>query len=589
MFKSVKTQRTTGAYPGATASRRRTMTLACAATLLSAAGWGCSADYSDLDPEDFDVISQDLGEEPESQCGTTNDTQHVELYDGTLGVTQAFVGERQPRVGNHMAGGTIENCSGTLIARDIFVSAGHCSYAVGDEVHFNHQLDQFGNPRATVQHDVVEIIDDRFDANFDYAVVRLSGTPANTFGYTRLADDEARVIAPFPGQLLTIIGHPDLGVAAGTDYKRVATGPFLSGASGIGANWFMYQADTYGENSGSGVIRLDGQMVGVHTNAGCAQVDPPTGGNSGMRMPVLLDNVPILQQVASMQGVSFANVNGTGGVDAVVINFNRVSARVSNGSGFVSQANWTTDPYFGGRGTFFADVTGDGLADAIAANNGNTIVRRSNGTSFSANETWTSIGYFGDRSTFYADVTGDGRADGVVVNNSAVVVRRSNGSSLNANETWLSSNFSGTLSTHLADVTGDGLADLVAINDNLVSVRRSTGSAFGAIENWTSNRFFGAFGTFVADVTGDGRADLVGANNGVTTVRRSTGTAFGANENWLLTTHAGSLGTHFADATGDGRADSIAVTPNGVTVRPSTGSAFSASQTWVNTAYFGAR
>lgn len=35
----------------------------------------------------------------ESQCGTTDDSQPVEQYDGTLGVSQAFVTTRQASVG----------------------------------------------------------------------------------------------------------------------------------------------------------------------------------------------------------------------------------------------------------------------------------------------------------------------------------------------------------------------------------------------------------------------------------------------------------------------------------------------------------
>ena len=54
-------------------------------------------------------------------------------------------------------------------------------------------------------------------------------------------------------------------------------------------------------------------------------------------------------------------------------------------------------------------------------------VQASNGLAvgyFSGNESWTSNPYYGTRGTFFADVTGDGKADAIVVNNDKVTVRR---------------------------------------------------------------------------------------------------------------------------------------------------------------------
>src|SRR5262245_35462925 len=117
--------------------RRRSTAGSLAAALLGLAGSsGCSADVAP---------NEDVGSvEQANRCGSTFDTQHVELYDGTLGVTQAFVAERQKPVGIQIRNGDTEACSGTLIARDLFLSDGHCNFATSDEVWLHHQVDQDG-------------------------------------------------------------------------------------------------------------------------------------------------------------------------------------------------------------------------------------------------------------------------------------------------------------------------------------------------------------------------------------------------------------------------------------------------------------
>jgi hypothetical protein len=45
-----------------------------------------------------------------------------------------------------------------------------------------------------------------------------------------------------------------------------------------------------------------------------------------------------------------------------------VTVRRSTGNGFGPNEGWTGGPYYGSRGIFFADVDGDGRADAIVVN-----------------------------------------------------------------------------------------------------------------------------------------------------------------------------------------------------------------------------
>src|SRR5215471_15735781 len=283
----------------------------------------------------------------------------------------------------------------------------------------------------------------------------------------------------------------------------------------------------------------------------------------------------------------FADVNGDGKQDLIIVNSSTVNVLLgnSNGSGFLAPIDFTGGPFFGSNGTFFADVDGDGLADAIAVNTrtvfipklGRRIVRdiavrRSIWTSFSPTiEAWGGT-LAGSMGIFFADVNHDGKADAILVDSATVTVMLSNGNSFGAEQDWTSGPFFGTRGTFFADVDGDGQADAIEVNDstatvnsNTVTVRRSNGFSFGPPEDWTGGPFFGSKGTFFADVDGDGRADAIAVNDNTTvsnttTVRRADkngGHFFGPNEDWTGGPYFGDLFTMFADANGDHRADAI--------------------------------
>ena len=218
-----------------------------------------------------------------SQCGATADFQDVELYDGTYGVSPGFAEAHRNPVGYHVEPG----CSGTLIANNVFVSAGHCGYQVGDTVRFGYQRALDGTVQGGEDFRVVEVLEQQNTSTLDYAVVRLEGTPGARYGFARIGDREAT-----NGEWLTIIGHP------ARRPKQISTGPKIAEASSVGSNWFRHQADTLGGSSGSGVIGADGRLVGVHTNAGCS-TSGAIHGNSAIRMTVLLDNSAALSDVVS--------------------------------------------------------------------------------------------------------------------------------------------------------------------------------------------------------------------------------------------------------------------------------------------------
>ena len=234
---------------------------------------------------------------------------------------------------------------------------------------------------------------------------------------------------------------------------------------------------------------------------------------------------------------------------------------------FAPNQEWTEEAFYGDRGTFFADVDGDGKADAIVVNDNRVVVRPSTGSNFAPNQEWTEEAFYGDRGTFFADVDGDGKADAIVVNDNRVVVRPSTGSNFASNQEWTEEAYYGDRGTFFADVNGDRKADAIVVNDNRVVVRPSTGSNFAPNEEWTEGAYYGDRGTFFADVNGDGKADAIVVNDERVVVRPSTSSSFASNEEWTQDPYYGDRGTFFADVNGDGKTDAIVVNNERVVVR----------------------
>jgi FG-GAP-like repeat len=282
---------------------------------------------------------------------------------------------------------------------------------------------------------------------------------------------------------------------------------------------------------------------------------------------------------------SFADVDGDGRADAIVVNSSGITvARASANGAFIRNTWVTTGPFRGAYETAFADVTGDGCADAIAVGNASIIVRRSNCTdAFGPSESW------GPRdaatwSTQFADADGDGCADAIDVEPKRVVVRpalpcRVSGATAGqfnpTPQVWIDGEFLGTDGNFFADVTGDGKADAIVWNRNVdydgPTGRRSDGTRFLQNEKWSWDALNGALQVLFGDVTGDGAADLVAVKADGAYILRSNRWFFGVAER--ISDSAFSppptvAGNRFAlaDVTGDGRADLVQVNNDGVWV-----------------------
>jgi len=251
----------------------------------------------------------------ESQCGTADDSQPVEQYDGTLGVTAAFVTAHQAPVGqlqwNTNLASIYDNpgnvsgvrwCTGTLISNDLFLSAGHCfdqtgggwqrplvngttniipptEIATNMHVNFNYQVDPSGVLRPVQAFAVIDLVEYRL-GGLDFSIARLDGSPGATFGTTQISTSDGAL-----GDMMCIIQHP-----AGVP-KRIEAGPlFHLHDDRLGYN----DIDTLGGSSGSGVLQSpSGRIIGVHTNGGCNV--SMSGHNHGVRITSIIAQSPTIQ------------------------------------------------------------------------------------------------------------------------------------------------------------------------------------------------------------------------------------------------------------------------------------------------------
>jgi V8-like Glu-specific endopeptidase len=196
----------------------------------------------------------------------------VNDYNGALGPSVAFVQSRKAPVGameDTADDDSSKFCSGTLIANDLYLTAGHCvdGTTVGQFVSFNFERAAGGASLLAQSHfRISQVVEDSRNG-LDYAILRLAGNPGATFGVAPV-----RTTDPAAGAAITIIGHPQ------GEPKQIEAGT----VSSVSGNSIRYgNLDTLGGNSGSAILDAEGRVAGVHTNGGCFNGG---GTNSGTRI-----------------------------------------------------------------------------------------------------------------------------------------------------------------------------------------------------------------------------------------------------------------------------------------------------------------
>lgn len=231
----------------------------------------------------------------QSICGPRRELRDVELYAGELGLPTAFVNRHRLAVGllrwksdlseryreerGNVAGKGW--CTGTLIADDLLLTAGHCldnhdtaSWQLPREkgsvpleppvlareftVQFRYQ--KSAAPVVPSRQNSAEVVrlEEYSRQNPDYAILRLSGNPGATNGVARVSTDDARQGAP-----IAIFQHPR------AEPMKVGAGPV---ARVLETKLAYDTIDTQDGSSGAGIVdAVSGKLVGVHTNGGCTK------------------------------------------------------------------------------------------------------------------------------------------------------------------------------------------------------------------------------------------------------------------------------------------------------------------------------
>jgi hypothetical protein len=247
------------------------------------------------------------GIKAETICGPEVDFQDVELYDGTLDVSKTYVKAHEPttvqlqwvsdaviaqKLPNHSPGniGGKRWCTGTLIAADLVLTAGHC-FDVQDEaagtgwispfklgpdlkpipapstelaklqvINFGYQVNaKTGAIRKPTVYPVVALLEHR-RGDLDYAIVRIGLGSDGKLPSAKIPAAAVSTSAPLVDELIAVLQHPQ-GMP-----KKVESGHVLKVD---GSEVFYGDIDTLGGSSGSGIRDKDGKVIGVHTNGGC--------------------------------------------------------------------------------------------------------------------------------------------------------------------------------------------------------------------------------------------------------------------------------------------------------------------------------
>ena len=178
-------------------------------------------------------------------------------------------------------------CTGTLISKDLFLTARHCHVGCNrTTVTFGYH--RLGEKETFACKEVVE--KGGPTQNEDYMILRLEGSPGVKWGWYGVSDKPLASRTP-----LLMLHHP-----AGRPLKvSEEECHFVRERNGM----FYHRCDTLGGSSGSGVLIPDfddlrkTRIVAVHGYGGCS-TSGTTSANSGPAITKLVTVSPILKKLA---------------------------------------------------------------------------------------------------------------------------------------------------------------------------------------------------------------------------------------------------------------------------------------------------
>ncbi len=252
--------------------------------------------------EDIDAFDEKISDSKmDIELGYGNPLVYINEYTEKKGVSEESVRKYKRHVGtiaaNNIVGDPNKSCSGTLIDKNLFITAGHCHESNIEEMYiaFDYELEggEGTAPKTEVFFPIEEVLDyrnltSRYGRMIDFMLLRLSGNPGDTFGWAEIPSVQEDVTKTdvTVGDTVIIIGHPmenpDGPSVAG--HKQISVGEIrdidhtldeMSGAIKNSKPIFDFLAyrllecdnDTRNHNSGSGVLNNQGLLVGIHVQS----------------------------------------------------------------------------------------------------------------------------------------------------------------------------------------------------------------------------------------------------------------------------------------------------------------------------------